>query len=77
MENTNPQIVDPGKYTFMTLYYLVQQAEIFLGHQIAIMLNGDFTGYIIKCESDEDPIFFFEEIRELFEYFMEVGNCKN
>ena len=75
--NANPQIVDPGKYTFVTLLYLVLRAEIFLGHQIAIMLNGDFTGYVINCESDEEPIFFFENICELFDFFMEKGNCKN
>ena len=71
------EIIDPGKYTFVTLLFLIQRAEICLGHQLAIMLHGDFMGYIINCESDEEPIFYFENIRELFEFLMEAGNCKN
>jgi hypothetical protein len=71
------EIIDPGKYTFATLFYLIQRAEIFLGHQVAIMLQGDFMGYIINCESDEEPIFYFENIRQLFEFLVEAGNCKN
>ena len=77
--NTNIQILDPGNYTFITLLYLVQRAEIFLGHQVAIFLYGDFTGWIENCESEDEelPVFFFENIPELFDFFMDKGNCKN
>ena len=78
MNNTTPQFLDAGNYTFTTLLFFIQRAEIFLGHQVAIMFNGDFTGYVINCEAvDEDPIYFFEDIPGLFYFFMGAGNCKN
>ena len=78
MNNTTIQMPDSGKYTFTTLFFLVQRAEIYLKHQISIMLNSDFTGAIVNCDTeDEEIIFYFENIRELFDFFMESGNSQN
>jgi len=78
MNDFDIQISDSGKCTFTTLFFLVQRAEIFLNHRISIMLNSDFTGAIVNCDSeDEEIIFYFENIRELFDFFMESGCSQN
>jgi hypothetical protein len=78
MNHTAIKMPESGKYTFTTLFFLVQRAEFFLNHQISIMLNSDFTGAIVNCDTeDEEIIFYFENIRELFDFFMESGCSQN
>jgi hypothetical protein len=78
MNDTINKMLGSGKYTFTTLFFLVQRAEIYLNHRISIMLNSDFTGAIVNCDTeDEEIIFYFENIRELFDFFMESGSSQN